>query len=70
VWKSLGHPLVELLSTSEFDSLKKIAAGSKRSIPPGHIGVLLHLKLIEEGASGLCLTATGERCVNSKLAEP
>jgi hypothetical protein len=68
--KSLGHPLVELLNTSEFNSLKEIAAGSKRSISPGHIGVLLHLKLIEEGARRLCLTAAGARCVNSKLAEP
>ena len=62
--------MVELLNASEFNSLKEIAAGSKRSIPPGHIGVLLHLKLIKDGARGLCLTAAGERCVNSKLAEP
>jgi hypothetical protein len=62
--------LVELLSISEFNSLKEIATGSERSIPPGHIGVLLHLKLIEQGALGLCLTAAGERRVNSKLAEP
>jgi hypothetical protein len=65
----MTRPLEELLSTSELSSLKDIAAGSERPIPPAHIGVLLQLKLIEEGPSGISLTAAGERRVNTKPAE-